>query len=173
MCLSRWVGRVPNPGRTQMRAWDHPERGGSQPETIAGVQIRPCQSGTTGWECEPPFNPFSISSPFSLSSPGAPRNLAGNVSAETLATGGRVHTSQFTPRSLHLEEHPSQLTPQALAPSKSASISSPPPSQAPSLLATTAPSGSGLPDGLRPTWAMTSARWRTEVSHAPMSSNQA
>jgi len=71
-----------------------------------------------------------------------------------------AHTSG--PPTLHIHPHPRPSHP-----------SSPPPPQAPSLLATTAPSGIGLPDGLRPTWAMATARWRTEVSHAPMSSNQA
>jgi hypothetical protein len=86
--------------------------------------------------------------------------------------------SRIGPRGSRLADRASRATPYGPRrtdhPARTKARAHPRP-QAPSRLATTAPSGTGigLRDGLRPTWAMATARCRTEVSHAPMSSNQA
>jgi len=82
-----------------------------------------------------------------------PKPFALTASIESIFE--KVDRGNRTLATLH-RDHASRVTPRA-----------------PSRLATTAPWGTRLSDGLRPTWAMANARLRTEVSHAPMSSNQA
>ena len=177
MCLEGWVGPAPKPHQETPQGLetpssirvptpDHPgSRNPSMSEWDDGMGVRAVLQFLQ--LLQPRSPPGTSRVTFQLKR--WPQVVAFTPRVTSTATSHRLaHPARSAHRKPRLADQSPQLSPRALAP-----LTNPPPPQAPSLLATTAPSGSGLPDGFRPTWAMATARWRTEVSHAPMSSNQA